>query len=68
MGLVRQILLAVETHDQGYAPQNLRIDGYATEQVGYHAYLLMQAGLVEGIGSTNMESTGPTAIILNLTW
>lgn len=68
MDLVRQILLTVENHDQGYAPESLLIDGYTEEQIGYHCYLLVQAGLAEGVVNTPLEAPSPSAILLNLTW
>jgi len=68
MDLVRAILLAIERHPDGFAPQQLSIMGYTPEQVGYHATLLKEAGLVEAIESTNYDDTSPMAIITRLTW
>jgi len=68
MDLVRAILLAVEAHTQGYAPDPLVIDGYSREQIGYHATILKEAGLVEAIDSTSMDDAGPMSIITRLTW
>jgi DNA-binding transcriptional ArsR family regulator len=62
MDLVRAILLAVESHPEGFAPQHLAIDGYTPEQIGYHATILREAGLVEAIDLTAHNSTGPMAI------
>jgi hypothetical protein len=68
MDLVREILLAVERHPHGYAPEELQIEGYSSDQIGYHAYLMQQAGLVQGIEVTNLGSSGPDVHVLNLTW
>ena len=44
------------------------IAGYAPEEVGYHAHIMMEDGLIEGVDVTNFESKGPEAIPLALTW
>jgi|GEM_PF-7061885 len=41
--LVREILLALEEHDHGYAPKDLEIRGYSKEQIGYHVWLMGRA-------------------------
>jgi hypothetical protein len=53
MDLVREIHLALEQHPHGFAPDELRIDGFTEEQVGYHAYIMGQAGLIRGCGGNN---------------
>jgi len=68
MDLIREILLAVESHEHGYAPSKISVEGYTDEQVGYHSYLLLQANLVEGLNRNLDQAPGPSAIILNLTW
>jgi hypothetical protein len=68
MDLVREILLAVERHPHGFAPDNLNIDGYNDDQIAYHAYIMGQAGLIEVADSTNLGSSGPEALIKNMTW
>jgi len=45
--LIRQILLACEEHEHGYAPREIHIEGYTDEQIGYHVYLLGDAGYME---------------------
>ena len=44
MDSIREILLAVEAHPCGFAP-SIEIHGYTQEQVGYHVFLLGEAGL-----------------------
>jgi hypothetical protein len=68
MDLVRQILLALEQHSNGFPPDELKIDGYTEEQIGYHAYIMGQAGLIEVADVTTMSSSGPEAMIKNMTW
>lgn len=68
MDLVRAILQVVESHKHGFAPRKLNVEGYTEEQIGYHSYMLMQAGLVEGLKRNLDQAPSPSAIILNLTW
>jgi len=68
MDLVRAILLRIESGSSGWAPQNFGIEGFPPEQVGYHAHIMMQEGLIEGCDVTNSESPGPEAIPTSLTW
>ena len=67
MELIRKILLAIEDSPTGYAPRDLAIDGYTAEQFGYHAHLMLEAGLVRGADATT-RSSGPNATIFGLTW
>ena len=68
MDLVRAILLRIESGSSGRATQNFGIEGFPPDQIGYHAHIMMQEGLIEGIDVTNSESKGPEAIPMNLTW
>ena len=68
MDLIRKILFAVEGHPSGFAPGNLEFDGYTEEQIDYHAYLLMDAGLVDAREVTHSGSPSPAAQIVKLTW
>ena len=68
MDLVRAILLAVEEHDHGFAPDDLEIDGFTEEQIAYHAFIMMEGGLLEGIDMTTRGSESPEAAIRHLTW
>jgi hypothetical protein len=65
--LIRKIVLAVENHPNGFAPQ-LQFDGYTPEQVGYHSYLLVDAQLAQGIAVTTNANRSPVAKITYLTW
>jgi len=68
MNLVRKILLEIENQATGYAPNNFAVEGYTQEQIRYHAYIMMQDGLIEGINRTDLNSTSPQVIPRNLTW
>lgn len=67
MELIRKIMLAIEDHPSGYAPDKIVIDGFTDDQIGFHLYQMLQAGLIEGIDTTSSESVGPEAIATCLT-
>ncbi len=68
MELVRKMILAVEDSPTGYAPDDLRIDGYTDDQLAYHAYLAIEGGLAKGAITTHMGSSSPSGQIVSLTW
>lgn len=68
MDLVRQILMAAESQEAGYASGNPEVDGYSAEQIGYHVYLMEQAGLVEAADASASDSSSPYAILLSIKW
>jgi hypothetical protein len=68
MDLVRMILLRLEASPSGRAPNDLGIVSFPAEQVGYHAHIMMQEGLIEGSDVTTMRSAGPEARPRSLTW
>lgn len=68
MELIRKMAMAIEEGPSGHAPDNLGIDGYASEQIGYHAHLMMQAGLADGIEMTAFGDRSPAAVLQSLTW
>lgn len=65
MDLIRKILVVIETTPPSKIPI---IEGYTSEQIGYHVYLMMQAGLVEGVEITSQVDQYPIAIPTQLTW
>ncbi len=67
LDLIRKMILEIEDAPSGWAP-DLAIEGYAPEQVSYHAYLIVDAGLAQGKDVTTMGSHGPEALITSLTW
>lgn len=68
MNLIRQILLWTEKQEHAYFSSNPNIEGYTPEQIGYHVYLMGQAGLVQIIDRSAMGMTSPFGIIREVTW
>lgn len=69
MDLIRNILMHAEQHSHGFCAEGSpEIDGYTAEQVGYHVYLMEQAGLVAAHSTTVIGSSSPSAALINLTW
>ena len=65
--LIRKLIFVVEASPTGYVKDDLEIEGYSPEQIGYHAYLLVDAGLAKGVDITTMGSSSPNWRILHLT-
>ena len=69
MDLVRTILMRMEDSASGRAAQGFGIQGFSPAEIGYHVYIMMQEGLIEGSDVTGTASTGlPQAIATRLTW
>lgn len=68
MELVRKLVLAIEDNPTGFAPKDLGIEGHKKEEVGYHIYIMMEAGLIRGTQVTTHGSKSPEAIATSLTW
>lgn len=67
MELIRKIILEVEKAQDNQI--DLKIEHYSEQEIGYHVYLLIQGGLVEGIEfPKTFESRLPTATPTSLTW
>ncbi|WP_025804579.1 DUF2513 domain-containing protein [Pseudomonas chlororaphis] len=54
--LVREILLAVEAHDEAQGWMTLTIQGRSPKEVSYHVMLLDEAGLLSGISLGGLNS------------
>jgi hypothetical protein len=67
LGLIRKLVLMVEDEPTASA-RELPVEGYTQSQVGYHAHLLVDAGLARGVDVTNLASESPQALITGLTW
>jgi len=67
LNLIRKLVLAVEDHPSGTTPDHIHIDGFTTEEIGYHSYLLVDAGLAKGVDVTTISDTLPNWDILHLT-
>lgn len=68
MDLVRKILLAMNDHEDGYAPNDMGIEGHSEEEIGYHCLIMSEAGLIVASNTSPMSSTTPTAMPIRLTW
>lgn len=64
--LIRKMVLAIEDAPSGWAPRDLKIDGYTDEQIGYHAYLIIDAGLAKGQDASTLGSQSPVGFISRL--
>ena len=67
LDLVRQLLLAVESSDEDVVA-SLVEKGYTEEQIGFHCYLLGDAGYAKVIDTTTIADAFPQATVLCLTW
>jgi hypothetical protein len=68
MDLVRKIVLALEDHEPGFAPDNFAIQGYNNDVVAYHVYVMAQGGLLEAQEVNGFGDTSPGALPRSLTW
>jgi len=68
MELIRKMLITIEDYPEGYAPDPLKVEGYPDKVIGYHAYLLIDAGLARGNEATEVGDTSPKSRIFMLTW
>lgn len=68
MNLIRQLLFRMGNHPAGFAPRDYAVEGYTADQVGYHIWLLGEAGLMKVADVTSHDSSGPVAMPVNLTW
>lgn len=68
MDLIRQLLFKMDDHSGAFAPQDYTVEGHTADEIGYHVWLLGQAGLMKVIDVTSQGSNGPQAVPLNLTW
>lgn len=66
--LIRQILFAIEKLEHGIPRGNIEIEGYSEEEIGYHVYLMDDAGLIIGMDATSLSSLSPFMMPQNLTW
>jgi hypothetical protein len=68
MDLVRAILTRIEQSSSGWAQQPFGIASFTPEEVGYHAHIMMEDGLIEGVDVTHLGSKSPEAVPQALTW
>jgi hypothetical protein len=65
--LMRKIMMLIEQYPNGSPPTELHIEGYTQEQIGYHAYLIVDSGLAAGAKTSGLASKGPQYRIIRLT-
>lgn len=68
MSLIRKILLWEIEQPHGFMPGNPSFEDYSEEQIGYHVWLMNQAGLVNAIERKSYGLPSPYSIILCITW
>jgi hypothetical protein len=69
MDLVRTILMKLENSSSARSPQDFDIWAFSPAQVGYHIYIMLQEGLIEGSDVTDTGSAGlRQAMATGLTW
>jgi hypothetical protein len=68
LDLVRSILITMEANEGGFFARTPVIEGYTEEEVGYHVYLMGQAGLITAAETTAMGCGSPSAIPMSITW
>ena len=68
MDLVRMILMRIESNPDGWAPRDFGIQSYSPQEIGYHAHIMKQEGLIEASDDTHLGSSGPEATPRSLTW
>ena len=55
MKLCKEILVQTENHfSQRGEPVSIQVEGYSDDEIGYHIYLLAQAGMIEVLDFTSM--------------
>jgi hypothetical protein len=67
MDLIRKLILLVEDSPGGYAPNEIAVDGYSDAQIGYHSYLIGDAGLAVVADMTAGGDSGPDCQLIHLT-
>jgi hypothetical protein len=68
MDLVRQILMVMEDHEHGFAPETFEVSGYTEEAIGYHLVLMEEAGLIRATVTTAFGEQSPSATPERITW
>ncbi len=68
MDLVRAILFKLEENPHGFNNKPIEIEGYSREEIGYHSALMHNAGLIQGIDMSHLQSGSPDYLPHCLTW
>ncbi len=65
--LIRKLVLATEASPTAYVRNDIEIEGYSPEEIGYHSYLLVDTGLAKGVDTRTLGKSSPDWRILHLT-
>lgn len=68
MELVREILIFIDEYPHGFLPRSIRIEGYSDEKIGYHCYLMEQAGLIHARDQTTQADLSPNWVATSMAW
>ncbi|WP_144289956.1 DUF2513 domain-containing protein [Ideonella sp. A 288] len=68
LDLIRDICLALESKSDQDIAESLRDKDYTDEEIGFHSYLLGDAGFAQVADTTTISDLLPQAIPLHLTW
>ena len=68
MDLVRKILLSIENDPSGYVPDEISIEGYTQEEIGYHVLIMIDAGLLSGEDTSYIGGRSPSGTATRMTW
>jgi len=68
LDLVRSILISMEASEHGISGVCPSVEGFSEEQIGYHVYIMGQAGLITAAETTCMSDPSPSAIPMSITW
>ena len=66
LDLIRKLILALEEHESD-EPFEQCLEGYTEKQIGYHSYLIVDAGLAEGVDVSTLQDILPQFQLLHLT-
>jgi hypothetical protein len=68
LDLIRKLVLILEDASDTEVANIVKVDGFTDEEIGYHSYLLVDAGLAEGIDIRTMDDRLPNWQLSHLTW
>ncbi len=66
MDLIRKILLVMEKDNE--TPHDFESDGFSDGQVGFHVYLMADAGLIDAVDASSRANRLPYWNALNIRW
>lgn len=67
LNLIRKLALAVEDREPNEWLPELEVEGYTPEEIGYHSYLIVDAGLAKGMDARTLDDMLPNWQLSHLT-